>query len=868
MKSTTILHKLRLAFVGSLLFMACADEEPFGDTVTNINGPYIELTFTTRAEDDTNGNTSPFNAAEQTMNTVDLFFYRNQGENMETAAPVRVCSFVNKKHDDKVQISIAKTELASLFGSGSEEDGGTCFAYAVVNVSEDDYKAANIDKNTASIADLRQIKASTPTFATQFDGFAMFTLEQDGKGDVVTYDATARKATGTIHVKNFAAKIDLFVNFGNIEGGWEVVKNEDKPTAEVHILNGVQTVWFSGFNKENLTDDDYYSIRTDADDDYRRGMAAVSTKSDGGYSWCTASPYYTYPNQWDISPLEQHRTTLLLKVDWTQNQTDLETPPLTTYYSVPLNLEGNQLESNKYYRVKVNINTLGGQNFGEPLVLEDCSWEVLDWGHAELEADIREIRYLEIARKVMGTDGLEYAAILNNAEMTIIPYYTSHGVKIKEATITYYDIYNASEEGAIPMKTPNNQPIQDIGAFTLASEPTQAEIKEGIVGAYIDPISHTVSVYHPLYTVKKDGNRYLSDGKDTYSPYLIEITLQHVDDPNTTAVIKIKQYPAVYAENSFNPGNAPTGGWSNWVGTNYGYVLVNGNRNNFGGVNGIATGRFSQLVENGIFSYSSNPNMYVITVTNLNVSDAPLHLGDPRTKHIQTNLETTNRTIDRAFLGVTLKTNDPLSLSDVDEGLAGWTTDASEWKNGSLTDGVLRKLTYYYPTDETETEEAKYMLAPQFRISSSYGTHNTAITRNNARKRCATYQESGYPAGRWRLPTVGELQYIAILSQKGIVPPLFSTNRAYWSSHGAYKIERNQFVYITELENILDWLQSLFGGSDVTGYTRCVYDEWYWKYKDNEGNVIPDKLPDNLVNGTSFYWGDKPKDNPQTQPER
>ena len=40
--------------------------------------------------------------------------------------------------------------------------------------------------------------------------------------------------------------------------------------------------------------------------------------------------------------------------------------------------------------------------------------------------------------------------------------------------------------------------------------------------------------------------------------------------------------------------------------------------------------------------------------------------------------------------------------------------------------------------------------------------------------RCAGYQEAGYPAGRWRVPTMAEINYIVQLSGWGVIPSLFS----------------------------------------------------------------------------------------------
>lgn len=132
-------------------------------------------------------------------------------------------------------------------------------------------------------------------------------------------------------------------------------------------------------------------------------------------------------------------------------------------------------------------------------------------------------------------------------------------------------------------------------------------------------------------------------------------------------------------------------------------------------------------------------------------------------------------------------------------------------------------LEYYYPT---RTDNIN-IIAPKFRVASSRGKCGNSITSlDNAEKRCAAYQEAGYPAGRWRVPTVAEFSYIAYLSGKGYIPHLYSLNKHYWTASGIYKYKEGE-VEAETATNV---------------YVRCVYDEWYWTDKCNEN---------------TFTWGDK-----------
>ena len=144
-----------------------------------------------------------------------------------------------------------------------------------------------------------------------------------------------------------------------------------------------------------------------------------------------------------------------------------------------------------------------------------------------------------------------------------------------------------------------------------------------------------------------------------------------------------------------------------------------------------------------------------------------------------------------------------------------------------------RSLRHYYPTEESIRTEN--MLAPSFRIASKFGGTEYGgsffgdITKEFARYRCAAYQEDGFPAGRWRLPTKGEILFIAQLSAKGAFEPLFSFRSTYWSANGPIKVNTG----------------SVSNSDASTALLRCVYDSWYW------GDTQYDK--------EVFLWGDQPR---------
>lgn len=127
-----------------------------------------------------------------------------------------------------------------------------------------------------------------------------------------------------------------------------------------------------------------------------------------------------------------------------------------------------------------------------------------------------------------------------------------------------------------------------------------------------------------------------------------------------------------------------------------------------------------------------------------------------------------------------------------------------------------KHLSNYRPTRNQNTDK---IIAPIFKIASSRGK-TTNVSFENAERRCAAYQEDGYPAGRWRVPTEAEIQFIINLSADNKIPELFDGD--YWSASGRYYTSSNQSF---SGDGVGDGNPSSVSGSHAV---RCVYDIWYW----------------------------------------
>ena len=99
-------------------------------------------------------------------------------------------------------------------------------------------------------------------------------------------------------------------------------------------------------------------------------------------------------------------------------------------------------------------------------------------------------------------------------------------------------------------------------------------------------------------------------------------------------------------------------------------------------------------------------------------------------------------------------------------------------------------------------------------------------TFDQAVSRAAVYQEAGYPAGRWRIPTEAEMAFIVARQQDGTIPDLYVANSDYWSGSGRLMTISSSGTSIT-----------LKQGNNDRQSVRFVYDLWYWGDEPSTTNV-------------------------------
>ena len=252
------------------------------------------------------------------------------------------------------------------------------------------------------------------------------------------------------------------------------------------------------------------------------------------------------------------------------------------------------------------------------------------------------------------------------------------------------------------------------------------------------------------------------------------VRIAHKNNSSIYEDITFKQYPAMYVDPVVSSGN----------------VIINSNKSN--NVGSVWWYNYA--------GFLSSKNLYVVNVSAFDESTKDYQICDPR---VPSNTDTF------IFHEVNYDTD----------------TDGDEVESEDITGTNL--IGY---RGAVEGSASRYLVAPSFMIASSAGAYNSTTTLSSKclEYRCAAYQEDGYPAGRWRLPTPAELEVVGKLCSEGKVESIFYNNYTYASSDGLYAYSEDSGTFTKS-------------NDELSRSVRCVYDIWYWD--------------DVCQNKSQFIWG-------------
>ena len=426
---------------------------------------------------------------------------------------------------------------------------------------------------------------------------------------------------------------------------------------------------------------------------------------------------------------------------------------------------------------------------------------------------------------------------------------------------------------------------------------TQKDLKTGETKSIANNGYATIATDGDHLVINHALNNDLTTSNFDVSPYIFVVTLHLENDYGNRydKTVTLTQYPALYIQDVVSNGKVFVNGQG------YNQYIV---RDVSGG--GTTTPVYDNNNSNGFPHYaSSNGRYYVSDLTDQNGNIGSV--GDP--SRITGDLDASNDNKNQYIVKVSvLPENSPNYIGDP---RTGTVTAVSNLGYESFTWGNRQSSQYYgyYYTPTLTTngnvssqykpgaDDSQHIIAPRFMIASSYGK-TTPMNYTYAKERCAAYQENGYPAGRWRLPTVAEIDFLIKMSEKDPGYSGSGQNRyyaAYWAAGeyaycgqdspvpGIYALDfsstgqktattddgttRTYNVTTrptgTNYQYVASYGNGYGSSTTYQVFTRCVYDIWYWGdapmdgsgadiQKQTDGSYATDA--DGIITGAADSW--------------
>ena len=786
---------------------------------------------------------------ERVLNSIDVYFYRD-GETSSDAEFHKRLVLQDVYDLYNAHIDFLASEVSSLFYSSA-----TCEVFAIANVDASLLPGNVTDALTGSSMPELMAKTVTSTFGSPqgadhipssfvMTGYNTVTLSSRAKSTV---------ATGIIPLYRLAAKLELLIHvqdtihlrttykdeFNTVYPAEEVWRPmTDRPGAaaqvEAYLENGYKDAAigvqhapatytpmvststpmspaleekFFKYSKNKMEYDDQTTVTiTEARRwTYSDFEAGLCTRDQVGQDvsgetvntvYMYSDPSYSYPITWDRGvekepffklclPWAREGTLLVYKngLDHAPEEISYNTAQKQYYYKIIFPMHA--LESNNFYRLKMNVAILGSET-EDALVEMEPTYAVAGWQNkTEIleEAEVGNARFLSVPQS---------AYTLYNEQTLTIPYVTSDDCEIVDISWIkpYYGSSRVGQNG-VSDGTAYGYPKITSGTVTLNASGASAD------GKWEFKLSgdKKIAFKHTLSNTQ-------SANMDV-SPYIITFTIRHKDAPSYLKTVTITQYPAIYMS-QVDGGSVFVDGYFARV---YRATLP-GARQVTGSTTDYTSTAYAAGGTTNTFSTTATGN---ITVPYLNLYRSIDGF----------DLETITQITVTAF------SSDANSFRDHSgqnvEYIIGDPRKPSGWTNSDLIPyltSITGNRTYTNNTTNWGDNAAKIqigetksaLIAPSLLFSSAWSIKSGNVSFETATKRCATYQEGGYPAGRWRLPTEAEVNFVHALQTYNVIPVLFASGADYWASSG-YVYNGTSYTRPT--------------GSLDSG-VRCVYDVWYW----------------------------------------
>ena len=806
-----IFKHIVVALIPLLLCIGCG-REPLPDT--GIPDNCIEITLSGVVPSLSTRATSPGDDAynENLVESVDCFFYPDgaTGSNAVFTALGRGAEpvTVDGNTEYRVRVFFTDADANRMFGSTVS---GTCKLFVICNAP------LSYDMAHSSVDELKELVVENDftaqtvqgSFVMSADDLATVTLTTDGEGD--------RSASGRVKVSRAAAKIQFFLLIP------DEFEDESHQIWEPVLDAGIGISMSNAVKRGKL--DGEYAVQ---DADYVSYGSRMLTALDPGsvisgyedYKY-THVPFYSYPCAW--SDLSDYAATVVFRIPW---RIKGETNYQWKKYQLSPNVSTLDLKRNQYYRTFVKVSSLGGADKESLVVIPECDYVVIPWMNESATGGGQGIVPGElITYKYLVMDHPEQT--VNNEPYVYFTYVSSSPIQsIRITTVQYYQNTDAS-----PLKTQNvNRTITDDEATvsTNAGNITVNKEEPGLV-----------TFYHSL--------------ENMYSAVTINAVITNED--GCTQNVTVVQNPSIQLIRKMGAGNVFVNGWfarltsvppgtgwdaytNNWFNTTYHYRYTD----NTSGASGT-------FYHNGYNTLWSTANNYIssgtTTISGHTCGSYGLVLGSAGNlnntidKNFYTTLVTVSSfntsndyyTVDNT--DIHYRIGDPrVPASAVYSGANAWTNESNfyayVYHNNSPTEIAESWEDPGSILIATQVAEDQNIIAPMLLVSSALNA-NESLTFPNIVKRGATYQEAGYPAGRWRLPTEAEIAFIVARQKEGVIPTLYATSTDYWAGSG-------RLVNVPAAANA-DITFSNPASTSTVSSCRYVYDLWYWGDEPSTTNV-------------------------------
>jgi hypothetical protein len=781
---------------------------------------------------------------ENYVEELDLYLFTGDDEDTPS-----VCSFSYSYTDgfynsETLEATLTGTDVNKLF----PDTVTYCTAYIVANVHSQVEGLKN-----PTLSELKQVKLETNFTSSSFDPENTI-IPMDGLAKLKV-EREKWQLSGSIELKRAWAKVSM-----NLKVDSEVTSNGKtyKPVTEKIQVSLVHAYTQGRLGQSTTTDDPTPDSYLKS---YSTGSKTEDDEDSQSYYPCTQKvPFCTYAAKWNAND-DAREPKLLLRVPWKEEDASNYE---TFYYQISLNTTTMELLRNHYYKINLHVGRLGSTVESKPTELTSYDYEILDWGNydsASIGASLSSTHYLVVEDNSFTVDNedeisFDYmaCAAIQEVYLTEVSYESTKYTKSDGSYDTVHLYRTTYTDGEY---IPYSDTDYDTNSKSVRADNTDVVdyLKNGLEIIYSkeaegeitlkSKVSETAGkIYRPLtYTLVVVGDPEHGGGI-RHTVTIKQYPSQYIEFGNAGNVFVNGYYARVQPDDGYSASDLPAGSELNekinqgyymslgistewYYGSYYqsgtltdsyidkpdystagcvasGYEHVRGDINESEGVT------LTQTVNVNVTSFSQSDYSFTIT-SNSEKKSIPYVIGDPRTLGEFTSI-----------------VHSSVVLNTVNEG-NNELLEHLEYCNTENTRIGLIKYTYYYRYIKAWGDDAKKIkiggettdydpiIAPVFKMQSGYGMAHYAFSDYyKARKRCATYQEAGYPAGRWRLPTLAEIAFMVRLQNEGAIDGLF-TKANYWTSSGG----------VITADETMEYKENQIG-SGTEAYVRCVYDLWYY----------------------------------------